>query len=53
MTTIETEFAMNILIVSTNRNKQFMPVMPVGACIVAEAAEKADHKVRVIGFHVL
>jgi hypothetical protein len=30
---------MNTLIISTNRSKQPFPVMPLGACIVAEAAE--------------
>jgi radical SAM superfamily enzyme YgiQ (UPF0313 family) len=36
---------MNILIVSTNRAVSPMPVMPIGACIVAEAAERAGHAV--------
>lgn len=39
---------MNILIISTNRNKLPMPVLPLGACIVAEAAEQAGHKVKVL-----
>ena len=39
---------MNILIISTNQSKQPFPVMPVGACIIAEAAEKAGHKVRLL-----
>ena len=39
---------MNILIISTNHNKQPMPVMPVGACFVAEAAEKAGNRVRLL-----
>jgi len=34
---------MNILLVSTNRNRLPMPVMPIGACIVAHAAERAGH----------
>jgi len=38
----------NILLISTNRNKQPFPVMPLGACIVAEAAEKAGHRVRLL-----
>ncbi len=37
---------MNILLVSTNRNRQPVPVMPFGACLVAQAAEKAGHSVR-------
>jgi radical SAM superfamily enzyme YgiQ (UPF0313 family) len=39
---------MNVLIVSTNRNRLPMPVMPVGACLVAEAAERAGHGVRLL-----
>jgi radical SAM superfamily enzyme YgiQ (UPF0313 family) len=38
----------NILLISTNRSKQPFPVMPLGACIVAEAAEKAGHRVRLL-----
>jgi radical SAM superfamily enzyme YgiQ (UPF0313 family) len=34
---------MNILLISTNRNNLPMPVMPIGACIVAHAAERAGH----------
>ena len=36
---------MKILLVSTNRNTLPMPVMPIGACLVAEAAERAGHTV--------
>lgn len=36
---------MKILLISTNRNTLPMPVMPVGACIVAHAAEAAGHAV--------
>lgn len=36
---------MKILLISTNRNRLPMPVMPVGACIVAHAAERAGHSV--------
>lgn len=36
---------MRVLIISTNRNAHPMPVMPMGPCIVAEAAERAGHKV--------
>ncbi|HHT9147235.1 MAG TPA: B12-binding domain-containing radical SAM protein, partial [Candidatus Wunengus sp. YC61] len=39
---------MNILIVATNHYSSPVPVMPVGACMVAEAAERAGHKVRVL-----
>lgn len=41
---------MNVLIISTNRSTQPVPVMPFGACIVAEAAERAGHKVRLLDF---
>jgi hypothetical protein len=36
---------MNILLISTNRNHLPMPVMPIGACMVAEACERAGHQV--------
>jgi radical SAM superfamily enzyme YgiQ (UPF0313 family) len=36
---------MHVLIINTNRNALPMPVMPVGACMVAEACERAGHKV--------
>lgn len=36
---------MKILLISTNRNTLPMPVMPIGACIVAHAAEQAGHTV--------
>ena len=39
---------MNILIISTNRNKLPMPVMPIGACMVAEACERAGHRVTIL-----
>jgi len=39
---------MNILIISTNRNTLPMPVMPIGACVVAEAAERAGHTVHLL-----
>jgi len=35
----------NILIVSTNRHAYPVPVLPSGACLVAEAAERAGHRV--------
>ena len=37
---------MKILLINTNRNKSPMPVVPLGACMVAEAAERAGHEVR-------
>jgi len=39
---------MNVLIISTNQNVFPMPVMPIGACVVAEAAERAGHEVSVL-----
>jgi radical SAM superfamily enzyme YgiQ (UPF0313 family) len=36
---------MKILLISTNRCTLPMPVMPIGACIVAHAAESAGHTV--------
>jgi len=39
---------MKILLVSTNRNILPMPVMPIGACIVAHAAERSGHTVRLL-----
>ena len=36
---------MKILIIATNRNKLPMPVMPIGACIIADAAERSGHAV--------
>jgi radical SAM superfamily enzyme YgiQ (UPF0313 family) len=36
---------MKILLISTNQNALPMPVMPIGACIVAHAAEEAGHTV--------
>ena len=36
---------MKILLINTNRNKSPMPVVPLGACLVAEAAERAGHEV--------
>ncbi len=39
---------MNVLIISTNRSAHPMPVMPMGSCIVAEAAERAGHTVRLL-----
>ena len=39
---------MNILIVSTNRNAYPVPVLPSGACMIAEAAERAGHRVSLL-----
>jgi radical SAM superfamily enzyme YgiQ (UPF0313 family) len=39
---------MKILLISTNRNKLPMPVMPIGACIVAHTSERAGHSVRLL-----
>ena len=39
---------MNILIVITNRYCGPVPVIPIGACLVAEAVERAGHRVRVL-----
>lgn len=39
---------MNVLLVSTNRCGDPVPVLPAGACIVAEAAERAGHRVRLL-----
>src|SRR6266702_6760733 len=39
---------MKILLISTNRYTLPMPVMPIGACIVAHAAEHAGHSVHLL-----
>jgi radical SAM superfamily enzyme YgiQ (UPF0313 family) len=39
---------MNILLISTNRSTVPMPVMPIGACMVAEACERAGHRVTLL-----
>lgn len=39
---------MNILIVITNRYCGPVPVIPIGACLVAEASERAGYRVRVL-----
>jgi radical SAM superfamily enzyme YgiQ (UPF0313 family) len=39
---------MKVLLLSTNRNHFPMPVIPLGACMVAEAAERAGHEVRLL-----
>ena len=42
------EKIVNILIICTNRAVSPMPVMPIGACVVAEAAERAGHSVTLL-----
>jgi radical SAM superfamily enzyme YgiQ (UPF0313 family) len=39
---------MKVLIINTNRNFLPVPVMPLGACLVASAAEKAGHDIRLL-----
>lgn len=39
---------MNVLIISTNRTDSPNPVLPAGACLVAEAAEKDGHGVTLL-----
>ncbi len=39
---------MKVLIISTNRYSNPMPVMPGGACLVAEAASRGGHEVRML-----
>lgn len=39
---------LNVLIISTNRNKYPLAVLPFGACLVAEAASAAGHDVRML-----
>ena len=39
---------MKILLISANRNTLPLPVMPIGVCMVAEAAERAGHDVRLL-----
>lgn len=39
---------MKVLIISSNRNRLPVPVMPLGACIVAEAANRAGHDVHLL-----
>ena len=39
---------MKILLVSTNRNTLPMPVMPIGACIIAHALERSGHTVHLL-----
>ena len=39
---------MNVLIINTNRNQNPMPVMPLGACMVAEATAREGHTVQLL-----
>lgn len=39
---------MNILIISTNRSTNPIPVIPIGACIVAEASKHAGHNIHLL-----
>ncbi|MDI6854979.1 MAG: cobalamin-dependent protein [Deltaproteobacteria bacterium] len=39
---------MEVLIISTNRHKHPVPVMPYGACLAAEAAAREGHGVRLL-----
>jgi radical SAM superfamily enzyme YgiQ (UPF0313 family) len=39
---------MKVLIIAINRSAFPVPVMPIGACIVADAADRAGHTVRVL-----
>ncbi|MDA8085461.1 MAG: cobalamin-dependent protein [Nitrospiraceae bacterium] len=37
---------MKVLVIASNRNRLPVPVMPAGACLVAEAAQDAGHEVK-------
>ncbi|MDR4506521.1 MAG: cobalamin-dependent protein [Candidatus Scalindua sp.] len=39
---------MNVLLIITNRYRTPIPVIPLGACIVAEYCERAGHQVRTL-----
>ena len=39
---------MNVLIISTNQTRSPAPVLPAGACLVAEAARRRGHKVSLL-----
>ena len=41
---------MNILLVVTNRYRGPIPVIPLGACMVAESCEQAGHHVQILDF---
>src|SRR5512135_1407547 len=42
------ETALKVLIIATNRNRHPAPVLPYGACMVAEAAAAAGHRVELL-----
>ena len=39
---------MNILIINTNTTKFPTPVIPIGACMIAETAQRAGYRVRLL-----
>jgi radical SAM superfamily enzyme YgiQ (UPF0313 family) len=39
---------LDVLVISANRNRHPAPVMPYGACMVAEAVARAGHRVRLL-----
>lgn len=39
---------MKVLLINNNRHRRPMPVMPLGACRVAEATAAAGHEVRLL-----
>lgn len=41
-------YSMNVIIVATNRSRQPVPVIPLGACLVAQSLEMAGHQVRLL-----
>ena len=41
---------MNILLIITNRYRGPIPVIPLGACLVAESCERAGHQVHILDF---
>jgi hypothetical protein len=45
---IKWSLILHILIICTNQNRQPSPVMPYGACIVAEAAVAAGYRVSLL-----
>ena len=41
---------MNILLIITNRYRGPIPVIPLGACLVAESCERTGHQVQILDF---
>lgn len=41
---------MHILLIVTNRYRGPIPVIPLGACLIAEACERAGHQVQILDF---